>query len=462
MIRSLENQETVSAAPWKIGLAIVVIASGFFLVEHELFISQRVELGYANDLTALEKSAESGAWTNKVGFSLIGLLGCGYLMIGAQRQWRVRNLMAAILFVGLAWLYASVIWSADPVRTVKNLVIASFLLIGAAGIARQFTGRQFVVCVWGVSTAFLIVGIAIEIALGTFQPWNATYRFAGTLHPNGAGPNCVFCALTSFLLCCESHRLRQRVFFIALTALAAALLYCTRSRSTFAAFTLALSLLIALRLPLTKTLLLGFAAFWTGSFALLVATAANAPIAERLVGVFLMGRTTQLDSLNGRAELWDLVFHYIEQRPVTGYGYAGFWREDVIAKFAAYTGWSMNSAHSMYLDCVLGLGYVGLGLLVVALVAGGGTAAWQFARHKSAVAGLAAATLLFGSATGLTESSLYLPSFATFIAIGSVLATSLFRHVECRDAWRPDVTGAFVGSARSSFTTLRPSLNWQE
>ena len=71
-----------------------------------------------------------------------------------------------------------------------------------------------------------------------------------------------------------------------------------------------------------------------------------------------------------------------------GYGYEGFWTDgDDRRHVSGHQGWSIDSAHSAYVEGMLTLGYVGVALHTLALVAaaGGGHVALPCGRGKLAV-----------------------------------------------------------------------------
>jgi len=84
----------------------------------------------------------------------------------------------------------------------------------------------------------------------------------------------------------------------------------------------------------------------------------------------LVGRTPERASdLTGRTEIWRWVVSFIQERPILGYGYAGFWTESAAAKIERALGLPMYS-HNGYLDTLLTNGVLGLSLALVFLGTG--------------------------------------------------------------------------------------------
>jgi exopolysaccharide production protein ExoQ len=75
-------------------------------------------------------------------------------------------------------------------------------------------------------------------------------------------------------------------------------------------------------------------------------------------------------SLTGRTVIWDFVNSEIARRPLFGWGYQSFWLVPDSPSLEA-PGWvkMMPNAHNGYYDTMLEMGYVGLALLLVFIVA---------------------------------------------------------------------------------------------
>jgi O-antigen ligase len=73
------------------------------------------------------------------------------------------------------------------------------------------------------------------------------------------------------------------------------------------------------------------------------------------------------ETLTGRTEIWEQLIK-MDTNPWIGSGYESFWLSDKTHKvFERYT-FRMNQAHNGYLEIYLNLGYIGLMLLMVAIL----------------------------------------------------------------------------------------------
>jgi len=115
---------------------------------------------------------------------------------------------------------------------------------------------------------------------------------------------------------------------------------------------------LRLRMPLYATVVASLLVVSLG-FALV------APKSDSIAA--LLGRSTdRLTDLTGRIEIWRWVITFIQQRPILGYGYAGFWTESAAATIERAIGARMYS-HNGYLDTLLTNGLLGLSLAMVFL-----------------------------------------------------------------------------------------------
>jgi O-antigen ligase len=79
-----------------------------------------------------------------------------------------------------------------------------------------------------------------------------------------------------------------------------------------------------------------------------------------------MGRNP---TLTGRTLLWDVVLRFVAN-PWFGAGYESFWLGDRLLAIARASGNSLNQSHNGYLEIYVNLGWLGLALLAVVLMAG--------------------------------------------------------------------------------------------
>jgi O-antigen ligase len=83
----------------------------------------------------------------------------------------------------------------------------------------------------------------------------------------------------------------------------------------------------------------------------------------------LMGRSSDL---TGRTELWSAVTEAIQEKPLLGYGFSGFWKDASPGSqiVIGQVHWTPTYSHNGYLEITLSLGLVGLALCVFLLCVG--------------------------------------------------------------------------------------------
>ena len=76
-------------------------------------------------------------------------------------------------------------------------------------------------------------------------------------------------------------------------------------------------------------------------------------------------------TFTGRTIIWDFAHKKIDQMPMVGWGYQAFWLVGAGGPSTTAPGWvkGMPNAHNGYLDTMLEMGYVGLALLTVFILA---------------------------------------------------------------------------------------------
>lgn len=286
--------------------------------------------------------------------------------------------MVLVLFLALC--AASVFWSIAPVSTVYRFLVVLLSAIVASYLGLRLTQLQWIrFLTWFFAAAILISyilvgllpGAAIMHAIGLDGSWRGVFshrNYAGSILAYGAGV---------LLLSLLSHRRAlARVIIGALLALDIILIYFTRSATG-----------AILLLVLLVTVSIGAA--WqryrshlrTPHYAALGTTLL---LAGLLVAVFrnkifaLLGRSS---TLTGRIPLWGyLVERVMDQNPWLGYGLWTVWRFQNFRREAqAAVGWPIEviDAHNGYVDVLLFLGVIGLGLLVATLA----RALWQSVAH---------------------------------------------------------------------------------
>jgi O-antigen ligase len=136
--------------------------------------------------------------------------------------------------------------------------------------------------------------------------------------------------------------------------------------------------------------------------------------------------TGDVTELTGRVELWRTCLGFAAEHPLLGFGFDGFWSAKHIEMISEELHWSINHAHSAYLDQLLALGVPGASLYILLLLGCFFTCAARFLRGQDRY-GAWAALLLFIAIHNATESINVLPTFPNFAFNLIVLHLALFK-----------------------------------
>jgi len=266
------------------------------------------------------------------------------------------------LWTLMALALNSVLWSTVPDRTLRSSIALLGTTLFGIYLATRYTLQdqlKIVASAMGIIAFLSVYFVVFDPFVGiSGPPHEGTWRGAYS-HKNGLGRGMVVCAIVFLLLGSTIRRYRWVAWSGALFGTALVLL--TNSRTAL----LILTTLVAV-LSLCRILR------WHYSFAapLLIAGTAVSSYAALWLGTNFepvldsLGRDV---TLTGRTELWGSVYELIQERPLLGYGYDGFWLgwDGPSAEVWLQTGWDPPHAHNGYLDLWATLGIVGLVVFVL-------------------------------------------------------------------------------------------------
>ena len=309
-------------------------------------------------------SKQNGRVTRELAYltlGALGLIGCYISLIRDRVRLHWNRVFTTILALLLGWTAISLLWTDTAETTSKRLFVLALMFVGAFGITLSWTRTQ-VLKFMAISAAIQVgVGVVAELIYGYFTPWQADYRFAGTLPWNSQGYVCL--VLTLAAVCVVRLREPHRWFYKVLAMFGFVFLLLTRSRGGLLAFTLALVLYLLLTLDARQKIL-----------TLLGVTTLATVIAASGVGPTLLSILNRggegSENFTGRGPLWDELMTYVARRPLTGYGYEGFWTVTTIDDVSEDQLWAIDNAHSGYIEGLLELGWTGAILHTLALLIG--------------------------------------------------------------------------------------------
>ncbi len=338
-------------------LAVVVAVT--FFSEQDLTMS--LTENFVADIEDQESWASGGNSLRRIVFLGCAVIGMFSLLLERGKTFRF-NLPTALIVIYLLWAGASAAWSIDAGTTIRRFSLVLCCAIGCFGFCKLIDVKDAVFAAVLVSLAYLGLGIAAELAFGTFRPHWGEYRFAGSMHPNIQAANLAIGCIAAYTM--ASVKPKFKVVFYGIFGLLFLFLILTKCRSATAAVPVSLGLIWLASQPV-RNIVIGLATgFWLLSCISLLCLAVDFnPIMENSE-VLLMGRGEETgESLTGRLPLWQDLAEYISYRPWAGYGFKAFWNPRHIADIALSQQWVISEAHSSYVDTTLQLGIVGTILL---------------------------------------------------------------------------------------------------
>ena len=421
------NEASRFRIPW---VYAILLGCAFFVFQHDVkvstykfFIPEKDAIGSESGLV---KSGRSVGLVAIAGMGIVGLLSSSRFEFHIRRElfWP-----AALLF---GWTLLSVLWSASTSVSMKQIFMGTMCLIGAAGLARRCSLTEIVTFSMVVTAAYIILGLGVEFALGTFKPTDPIHRFAGTVHPNLQSFHCAILCLGAFSL--VRAKGNGSFFLVAVLLFAFAAMLLTRSRGGLVAMLLGMGLnWFVTSSHMAKFISLLSGCFFASIIAMMLSLQ-GVDVVGRFDAAKSMGRADGEDtqSLSGRMPLWIEVLNQVSHRPITGFGYGAFWSLPQVESVHAKAGWDAPDAHSLYIESLLNWGLPGLVLVVWIGWSSLRTSTVVYERTRDAGAAFFASYFLFGMVNGISE------SVFTGASIGTFLAAAGYFHLTF---WAPDVAG---------------------
>jgi exopolysaccharide production protein ExoQ len=274
--------------------------------------------------------------------------------------------VSVLALVFVAWAFVSSLWATNLGISIDNSITLLSVLIFAVMVG---TVVRVQTIQWGIITAGSI-GLSASLALWLLFPTTALQfpdqGIAGGLtgvylHKNYFG---LVMALTAISALSLSRRKVWQKFLLALPFAIACVLSASASAVGGMLIGMVVLVLLAVATRVSRSLrkILGFV------IAIAVIALVTIFVVSPQTLVSLAGRNT---NFTGRTPIWTAVLHWIEQRPLTGFGWGidNVWMQgtDVMEYVSGSVKFSVSHSHNSALELLLEVGIVGLIILVVAI-----------------------------------------------------------------------------------------------
>ena len=332
----------------------------------------------------------------------------------------MRRVFPLLLFA--AWAVASILWS--PMQTVTighafELIVLTMLTAVAAFLStdeHDYERIFFHLTLIATIMSLLLVLLNISPILSGMRPRDY-------MHPNDMAKN-AGAGLIMFTCCYLLwHWKWTRTILLPAVGSTALLVFAARSR-TASVLTPVAMLLICFCFRKSKTV---FALCLAGGlFALVLPYSLTAEhIPEAIQGYMMRGQSTQeLTELSGRTEMWTIAWQSFKDSPLFGHGYY------IMTKTGFFEVWGRlqwQTAHNAFLHVITGLGLMGTGFLLWALIAALRPSFCALKDRTKKVEFVALAMVVWYCAMGMFELSFFGPVDTSVVIFFVLLGISAGR-----------------------------------
>ncbi|MBE9125337.1 MULTISPECIES: O-antigen ligase family protein [unclassified Coleofasciculus] len=260
----------------------------------------------------------------------------------------------------------SVFWSASPGDTLNfGRALLRTTLLGVYLATRYSPEEQMRLMAWvtGIST-LLSLGVAFVFPSYGIQDYHGELAWKGAFIQKNSLARMMTVTIILFLLIAIKSRRHRRTALI-MSGLSFMLLLLSQGTTAFVLLVLSLSLF-----PLfnflkqyykIRVFLLIIAILTISTLAIVISNNIETIVVD------ILGKSM---TLSGRDELWAAVIEKASERPLLGYGYAGFWKDTEVQYFISNQTWADGGthAHNGFLDLFADLGWLGIALFVISFL----------------------------------------------------------------------------------------------
>lgn len=340
----------------------------------------------------------------------------GYLLIAVLTVWAVRGVQvrSRLLVVpwpvifALGWCWLSMIWAIEPSIALRRVLLLTIVTWSIFILVRQLGYRTSLM----ILRVLLVVLLAANWVTVLSDPGMGIHQindpddeglvgdWRGMMeHKNIAG---LATALTVLLFAFDPRRM-PLIVRLGVLAAAGSFLWFTQSRTSIAGCAAAL---------VAGALYSFYSLRWRPVVITLVIVLAEigAMVQNVISDPFMRVAIDDPTALSGRTVIWEALWGYYRNAPYLGAGYGSFWDIGPASPINQFgRGWLLEIAqgHNGYLDLLVTLGPIGLGLCVYAAFVWPILRLLNWRRGDTQVGALLLSTLVFLIGHNATESTLF-------------------------------------------------------
>lgn len=311
---------------------------------------------------------EHGNLGRRIGMLLLGAFAL-FTLARTKNRFQFNEPVGWVFLFYFIWIIFSLTWSIDPVFTLRRVITVAILWFAAVAINARHSLRELAALTVFVCGTTLVLAFANELRLHTFNPVDNIWRFSGLFHTVAMGWNCGLLALAALFLTYIEKKKAYQMFFACILAVAVVFLLLTKSRMAVAASLLSMGFFLFRVVSRRNKMLLALSIISIVCFSYLVLGDMLLYYGEE---VSTLGRgdaaKESVSNLTGRIPLWIECFRFIIDKPILGYGFNSFVSPTNIETIYRNVGWIPNSVHSGFMDALMGLGFVGVGAMIISFI----------------------------------------------------------------------------------------------
>lgn len=311
------------------------------------------------------------------------------------------------MLLALGWCWISLFWAIEPSISLRRIILTTLVIWSLFALVRAM----------GVDRTLLLVRIALVLTLLAnyvavyFDPMVGIHMveepgdgglmgdWRGYMaHKNMAGLITAMCVL--FFLFHRGNMPR----YIQLPVLAAAIFFLAMTSSRTSVAVCAAAAVMGLMFTRYNFRYRGLA------FTVLLGLVIAAAVVQNVYQDPFLRTLNDPTAFTGRTVIWDALLRYYRDNPLLGSGYGSFWNVGPASPMNRYgTDWLINvqQAHNGFLDLLIQVGPVGLGLVVFATMVMPIIKLLTARQVEGSMGGLLFAVLVFCIGHNATETTLF-------------------------------------------------------